>query len=258
VMEQLRALRAPDPDGDQAMNHIANGGSSTLTLLLTDGSRVELAENEWAEVEQDHQGRFVRVIERGKYVEGISMRHQALTREQIIDGLRSLVNETCHTPLLIAGQFVAVYEHQIALGMRKTIATETEMLLALEHQIRLLQAANTYLRTRLPDPVPTPFANPQREEAARIADLPGLDDLVRNGRLDHDQAIATFGELNFGVAFRFVEAPPGWSTGKLVKVREAPGWAMSEGWDFVLASEISLKDVAVYILDEPFPTPIKA
>lgn len=64
--------------------------------------------------------------------------------------LRALVKATCHTPLLMGGYFVAVTEQDVASGMRPTIATEDEMLLALEMQIRLLQSANTYLRTTIP------------------------------------------------------------------------------------------------------------
>lgn len=63
--------------------------------------------------------------------------------------LRSLVKRTCHTPLLVAGQFVALYDKDIGLAMRKTVATIPEMLLALEFAVRTLQMANAYLRTQI-------------------------------------------------------------------------------------------------------------
>lgn len=67
-----------------------------------------------------------------------------------LEALRSLVKRTCHTPLLVAGSFVSVFEHDKTMGHRKMIATAEEMLLALEHEIRTLKLANTYLRTQLP------------------------------------------------------------------------------------------------------------
>lgn len=66
-----------------------------------------------------------------------------------MQGLRALVRRTCHTPLFVAGQFVAITESLIAPGMRATIATEPELLLALEMTIRTLQQANAYLRSQL-------------------------------------------------------------------------------------------------------------
>jgi hypothetical protein len=68
----------------------------------------------------------------------------------VTDDLRALVKRTCHTPLLVAGQFVAINENELAPSLRHTVATEAEMLLALEHTIRSLQQANVYLRTQLP------------------------------------------------------------------------------------------------------------
>jgi len=74
-----------------------------------------------------------------------------MTEEDFI-ALRVLVKRTCHTPLLVAGRFVAIFEHDKELVHRSTIATEAEMLLALEHEIRTLQLANVHLRTQLKDP----------------------------------------------------------------------------------------------------------
>lgn len=107
------------------------------------------------------------------------------------------------------------------------------------------------------------------EEVAKAADevLPGLGDLVRKGKLVLDELTGAlvppsdplifmrFSQLKIGTCFRFKQPPSGWSSGKLVKVDIAPGWAMPEGWDFVLASETCCASFEVRILDEvPPPT----
>ncbi len=45
---------------------LGNMATTPLELVMTDGSRVTLAEGEWAEIEQDRHGRFVRVVKRGR------------------------------------------------------------------------------------------------------------------------------------------------------------------------------------------------
>jgi hypothetical protein len=58
--------------------------------------------------------------------------------------LRSLVKRTCHAPLLVAGQFVPVYEEDRGLAMREKIATAEEMLKALAFEHEMLDMANEY------------------------------------------------------------------------------------------------------------------
>lgn len=67
--------------------------------------------------------------------------------------------------------------------------------------------------------------------------------------------ITTLRSLVPGDCFKFLKVPPGWSPGKLVLVDQAPGWAMPEGWDFVLKTRAdeALADQAVILLDEKAP-----
>jgi len=65
-----------------------------------------------------------------------------------------------------------------------------------------------------------------------------------------DQVTVTFAELPIGKAFRFYPPPPGWSLDKLVKLEKMPGWAMPEGWDFVLADDPEAQAFVVEPLDE--------
>lgn len=77
-----------------------------------------------------------------------------MKQPEVIDlnKLRDLVRETCHTPILVAGQFVAVDSFEAAnkSGLRKEIATYDEMLRALELHVCMLKSANAYLQTQLP------------------------------------------------------------------------------------------------------------
>jgi hypothetical protein len=40
-------------------------GPGTITLVLTSGEKFELTEGEYATIEQDSRGQFVRVVQRG-------------------------------------------------------------------------------------------------------------------------------------------------------------------------------------------------
>lgn len=110
------------------------------------------------------------------------------------------------------------------------------------------------------------------EEVAKAADevLPGLGKLVREGKLVLDELtgalvppsvrpdlpkVLTFEQLEIGACFIFRQQLTGWSPGKLVKVNQAPGWAMPEGWDFVLASETRCAKFEVILLTEQAPQP---
>ncbi len=66
----------------------------------------------------------------------------------------------------------------------------------------------------------------------------------------------TFAELPIGKAFRLVPRPHGWSGGKMVKLEKMPGWAMPEGWDFVLADDPEAQAFTVEVLDEPPQLPM--
>jgi hypothetical protein len=67
--------------------------------------------------------------------------------------------------------------------------------------------------------------------------------------------ITTLRSLAPGDCFKFLKTPAGWSDGKLVLVDQAPGWAMPEGWDFVLKTRAdeALADQPVILLDEKAP-----
>jgi len=62
-----------------------------------------------------------------------------------------------------------------------------------------------------------------------------------------------FRDLVQGQAFRFKNPPDGWARTKLVKLKKMPGWAMAEGWDFVLADDPDCQDFLVEPLDEQPP-----
>lgn len=66
----------------------------------------------------------------------------------------------------------------------------------------------------------------------------------------------TFAEIPIGKAFRFVPRPHGWSGEKMVKLARMPGWAMPEGWDFVLADDPDAQAFTVEALDEPPQMPM--
>lgn len=63
----------------------------------------------------------------------------------------------------------------------------------------------------------------------------------------------TFADLKIGDTFQLDPPQPGWSQGKLVKLAKMPGWALPEGWDFVLADDTDAQDLTVKLLDEPSP-----
>ena len=65
----------------------------------------------------------------------------------------------------------------------------------------------------------------------------------------------TFADLKIGQCFRFSCPPLGWSLSNLVKVEQAPGWAMPKGWDFVLATDPEAQTLEVQLLDVQAPQP---
>ena len=66
----------------------------------------------------------------------------------------------------------------------------------------------------------------------------------------------TFADVAIGQSFRLSPPPEGWSSGKLVKLAKMPGWAMPEGWDFILADDPDAQSLVVELLDEPAQMPI--
>ena len=58
--------------------------------------------------------------------------------------------------------------------------------------------------------------------------------------------------------FKFKNPPTGYSTGKLIKLEKAPGWAMPEGWDFVLADDPDVQDFEIEFITAPAPDMPKA
>lgn len=65
--------------------------------------------------------------------------------------------------------------------------------------------------------------------------------------------ILPFKLVDVGESFRFTRPPPGFATCKLVKVEKTPGWAMPEGWGFVLADDPEVQAFMCEVLDERAP-----
>lgn len=76
------------------------------------------------------------------------------------------------------------------------------------------------------------------------------------GEATKPRTIVAFRDLKIGAAFQWLDPLDGWAKCKLVKLDKSPGWAMPDGWGFILADYRQvLGEHLCILLDEKAPMP---